>query len=408
MRPPLTVLRIITRMNIGGPAIHAALLSTHLDAERFSTCLVVGRPAADEGDASGLVQGSRVRLVRIASLGRALHPWADLRSGLRLLRIMWRERPRIIHTHTAKAGALGRLAGWFYNAFGPGRSPGTRAVLIHTFHGHVLDRYFPAWVSRFFVIIEHWLARRTDCLVAVSPAIQENLLRKGIGRPEQWRVIPLGLDLSALAQLAPPNGASPVRCGLTGRLVPIKNPGLFLEALAQAKRHQPTRRIGGMVVGDGPLRPALEEQARRLGLADAVQFTGWRHNLPAVYAGVDVACLTSWNEGTPVALIEAMAAGRPVVATAVGGVCDLLEGEGRVSGPITPGTFRQTERGLLVNPGDVAGFSAALQAVASDDGLRRRLGSAARAHVLARFTQERLLRDITALYEALLEGKRAA
>ncbi len=402
----IRIVRLITRLNIGGPTIHATVLSTRLDPQRFATCLVVGAADAAEGDMSDAVAWQGARIIRIGTLRRAVRPWADLAALWQVLRVLWRERPQIIHTHMAKAGALGRLAGWAYNRCGPGRTPGARAVVIHTFHGHVLDGYFSPWLARYFLAVERWLSRRTDALVAVSPAIRDALLAKGIGRAEQWRVIPLGLDLSALAQLALPNGSSPVQCGLTGRLVPIKNPALFLEALARVVRDQPTQCIGGLVVGDGPLRPALEDQARRLGLAEAVRFTGWRHDLPAVYAGVDVACLTSWNEGTPVALIEAMAAGRPVVATAVGGVRDLLEGEDCAPEPIAPGAFRRTARGLLVTPGDVVGFAAALHTVAADVALRRALGQAGRAFVLERFTQERLVRDITALYEELLRSVR--
>ena len=410
MQPPtIRIVRIITRLNIGGPTIQAAVLSTQLDPRRFSTCLVVGASEAGEGDAGEAVQRQGARIIRLASLRRAIHPWADVVTLGRLLRLLWRERPQIIHTHMAKAGTLGRLAAWLYNTCGPGRAPGARAVVIHTFHGHVLDGYFAPWMARIFLAIERWMGRHTDCLVAVSRTIRDALLAKGIGRAGQWRVVPLGLDLSALAQLAPPpsmsGGASTVRYGLTGRLVPIKNPGLFLEALAQTIREQPTNRITGLVVGDGPLRGELEAQARRLGLSNAVQFTGWRHDLPDVYAGVDVACLTSWNEGTPVALIEAMAAARPVVATAVGGVGDLLEEAGQAPAPIAPGAFRRTDRGLLVNPGDAGGFAAALQAVAADGELCRELGRAGRAFVLERFTQHRLVRDITTLYEALLKRR---
>ena len=403
MAAPVRIVRIIPRLNIGGPSIHAALLSNGLDPSKFSTCLVVGEPDATEGDLRRLIQGERVRLVQLSSLRRAMSPWNDLRSLVRLLTILWRERPRIIHTHMAKAGALGRFAGVLYNRVGPGRRLGHRAILIHTFHGHVLEGYFPLWLSRLFTIIERWLARRTDGLIAVSPAVQRELMEKGIGRREQWRLIPLGLDLSTLGQLPLPNGARPVRVGFVGRLVPIKNPSLFLQALGRIQERRPDLVASGVMVGDGPLRRPLEQEADRLGLRDLLRFAGWQHDLSSVYERLEIVCLTSWNEGTPVSLIEAMAAGRAVVATDVGGVRDLLEGSAdEAKTPIASGGYRIARRGLIVRAGDPDGLASALDTLASDAALRRTLGEAARSYAVQAFRQERLLQGITSLYDQLL------
>lgn len=401
--PPRRILRVLTRLNIGGPSLHAALLSTRLETTRFSTCVVMGQPDASEGDLSELMRGPSVRLIRLRTLQRAIRPWSDLRAFVELLRIVWRERPQLIHTHMAKAGALGRVAGACYNRFGPGRRPGARAILVHTFHGHVLDGYFSPSRSRFFVRIERWLARRTDRLIAVSPRIRDELLAKGIGRAAQWTVVPLGLDLSRLASLPLPNEASQLRLGMVSRLVPIKNPGLFLEAFARLAQRDPARPVAGLIVGDGPLRGPLEREVDRLGLTRIVRFTGWQDDLRSVYQELEIACLTSWNEGTPVSLIEAMAAGRAIVATDVGGVRDLLEASDEpASVPIAAGEYRIAHRGLIVRPGDPDGLVAALEALASDAVLRRTLGEAARAHALQAFHQERLLQDITLLYDQLL------
>lgn len=400
---PIRILRIITRLNIGGPSIHAALLSTGLDPRAFSTCLVVGEPETSEGDLSELVHGPRVRLIRVKTLCRPIRPWADAVSLVRLLQIVWQERPHVIHTHMAKAGALGRLAGLLYNRLGPGRRPGARAILVHTFHGHVLEGYFSPPLSRFFIIIERWVGRRTDRLIAVSRTIREELLMKGIGRPAQWQVIPLGLDLSRLAQVPLPNGSSvPIRIGMVGRLVPIKNPGLFLEALRQLHRRLPSGQIEGVVVGDGPLRSELEQQAQGLGMGQVVRFTGWQRDLRAVYEQLDLVCLTSWNEGTPVALIEAMAAGRSVIGTDVGGVRDLLLEPGEaVPRAIDQGRFHLTRRGILVRSGDADGLTASLELLVQDGALRTRLGEAGRAYALRAFSHQRLIHDICGLYEAL-------
>lgn len=401
-RAPFRILRIITRLNIGGPAIHAALLSTRLDPQRYATCLVVGRPDTTEGDLRDLVRDPRARVVTLGAMRRPIHPLRDLVAWWQLMRLIWQERPQLIHTHMAKAGALGRLAGWCYNTLGPGRRPDARAVVVHTFHGHVLEGYFALWVSALFVIIERWLARRTDCLIAVSPSIRDALLTKGIGRPSQWRVIPLGLDLANLAQLPLSNGSSAARVGLVGRLVPIKNPGLFLDALARLTSQHPEPVMSGLIVGDGPLRRSLERQSVQLGLGTQVRFTGWQRDLRAVYGQLDVVCVTSWNEGTPVSLIEAMAAGCAVVATAVGGIPDLLDGDPprRVAG-IPAGAFQMAARGLLVRPGDVEGLVVALKALVADPALRRRLGEAGRCYAVQHFSAERLLQGIPMLYEQL-------
>ena len=396
---PMSVLRVVTRLNIGGPAIHAALLSTRMDPARFTTCLVVGTPDAAEGDLGGLVRDApQVRLIRLTTLGRPLRPWADARALARLLRLVFAQRPHIIHTHMAKAGALGRLAGLLYNRIGPGRRPGRRAVLVHTFHGHVLDGYFPAWQSQIFLRIERWLARRTDVLIAVSPAIREDLLKKGLGRAAQWRVIPLGLPLSLFADLPLPNGAPAFRIGQIGRLVPIKNCSMLLQALARWRREEPGALVQAVLVGDGPLRAALEQEASALGLAGAVRFLGWRQDLRAVYQDLDVACVTSWNEGTPVVLIEAMASARAVIATDVGGIRDLLAEGSTTDQAIAPGKFAIGPRGILVRAGDPNGLAAALRRLRDDPALRRSLGAAGRAFVTERFTEDRLLRDIEALY----------
>ncbi len=404
---PVRIVRIITRLNIGGPSVHAILLSQRL-RDGYQTLLVTGTPDVSEGDMGAELDRTGVRCVRVSSLRRPLNVWADLRAWWRIFRIIRRERPDIVHTHMAKAGALGRTAAMAHNwlaRFGArvtGR-PSSTCRIIHTFHGHVLDGYFSPRLSQVFVMIERSLARGTDRLIAVSRIVRNELLQLGIGIPAQWNVIPLGLDLSSLEALPPPNGSSVFRIGMVGRLVPIKNPGLFLRGLEQAARPPLAVPISGVIVGDGPERLTLEQEAKRLGLETLVQFTGWQRDLPDVYGRLDAACLTSWNEGTPVALIEAMAAGRVVVATDVGGVRDLLDEAEGPSPAIPAGGFRMTARGMLVQPGDAAGLAAALQAVAADGNLRRRLGAAARTFVVQRFSAERLCRNMKALYADLTE-----
>ena len=393
------IVRIITRLNIGGPSIHASLLTNRMAQERFSTCLVVGRPERDEGNRIGWVRPGPGRVVELPFLRRPIHPLRDAIAFAHLLRIVWRERPQVVHTHTAKAGTLGRLAGLAYNWIGPGRKSEQRALLVHTFHGHVLEGYFSKPASRLFTGIERLLARGTDCLIAVSPRVRDELLGEGIGRREQWRVVPLGLDLTPLQQLPFPNGSAPLRCGLVGRLVPIKNPALFVEAVG---RLAPL--VQGTIVGSGPLKSELEETVRRRGLEQAITFTGWREDLPVCYAQMDVLCITSWNEGTPASVIEAMAAGRATVATDVGGIRDLLGIPESVEVPA--GGFTASPRGLLVRPGDARGLAGALRKMAEQPDLRRKIGEEGRVQALSKFGAERLIRDISLLYEQLNDKAR--
>lgn len=390
-------------MNIGGPSIHVALLSGELDPRRFATCLVVGTPDAKEGNAVGLVDGRRARLVLIRSLRRALHPLRDAVSLGRLIALMWRERPQVIHTHMAKAGALGRTAGMLYNRLGPGRR--RPAVIVHTFHGHVLEGYFFPHVTRLFITIEQRLARWSDRLIAVSPAVKRDLIDRRIAPPEKIIVIPLGLPLESLLAL---NGfdrveSGPLTIAWVGRLVPIKRPDLFVRGLAQFRRSHPDRGWQAVMAGDGERRGEVQALIEGEGLSARVRCLGWVTDLAALYAQAEIVCLTSANEGTPVSVIEAMAAGRAVVATDVGGVRDLLDGGSQE--PVPPGGYRIGARGLLVRSGDADGIAAALERLTADAPLRRRLGQAGREHAANAFNSARLLQDITTFYGTLLDEK---
>ena len=315
------MLRLLTRLNIGGPSRHALILTRGL-ADRYPTVLAAGQPSPEEGKLSD----PAVPVVDVP-LVRPLRPVTDLRAIRAVRRLLRRERPAILHTHMAKAGTVGRVAALTMRR---------RPVLVHTFHGHVLDGYFRPATARTFLGIERVLARRTDALVAVSDEIRDELLALGIGRDDQWRTIPLGLDLDELLGRAGRSGVLRARVGIgdeplvgmLGRLVPIKDVATAIRAMARV----PDAHLA--LVGDGEDRAALVALATDLGLADRVHFVGWRHDIGDVLADIDVALLTSRNEGTPVALIEAAAAGRPAVATDVGGVRAVID-DG-VSGLVVP------------------------------------------------------------------------
>ena len=393
--PPIAVVRIITRLNIGGPSIQAARLTSALDRHGFSTTLIHGRLGAGEGDMSYLIEPG-ARAIHLPALQRPLSPLADLRALWRLYRELKRAQPAIVHTHMAKAGMLGRLAASAYN-LSRGHRP--RARVIHTYHGHVLEGYFSPVMTRVFITLERTLAKLSDAIVAISPAIEREL-RDGfhIGRAQQYRVVPLGFDLGALAavddrartrareELRLAAGADVV--STVGRLTAIKQHRLFLDAVAIAARSRP--QLVALIAGDGELRADLEAYAAERGIADRVRFLGWRRDLATIYAATDVFLLTSRNEGTPVALIEAMAAGVPGVSTDVGGVKDVI-----VSADV----------GERVADGDAGGLAAALVRYLSDRDRARSAGQRARAAVLARYSLDRLVADIDRLYRDLLAAR---
>jgi glycosyltransferase involved in cell wall biosynthesis len=392
---PIRVVRIITRLNIGGPSIQAAELSSRLSSRGFETMLVYGKVDPQEGDMSYLLErGQRhPRSVQVAALSRALDPGADKKAFRDIYRLIADFKPAIVHTHMAKAGAVGRLATLLYNRTA-GRHAPARAV--HTYHGHVLEGYFSPAKTQLFIQIERGLARATDRIVAISPRIRAELLDKyRIGRPDKYRVVPLGFDLSGLASI---DEAARVRArsalqisegaavvATVGRLTAIKDHALFLEASARISRANPTAIF--LIAGDGELRRELEAAALSLGIADRVRFLGWRRDLDTVYGATDVFMLTSRNEGTPVALIESLAAGVPVVSTDVGGVGDVVASD---------------QFGFVTPPGDPDALAAAVSLLLPDLGRRRAMGKLGRTSIMERYGIDRLLDDIETLYRELL------
>jgi glycosyltransferase involved in cell wall biosynthesis len=295
----------------------------------------------------------------------------------------------------AKAGAIGRAAAALYNR---SVAPSDRARIVHTYHGHVLEGYFSPAKTALFVGVERLLARSTDRIIAISPAIRDELLRDHrIGRAEQYRVVPLGFDLSALAAIDDRARADArLRLGIdagahvvstVGRLTAIKQHHLFLETARIVARSDPSAVF--LIAGDGELRTTLEDTARDFGLADRVRFLGWRRDLATIYGASDVFLLTSRNEGTPVALIESLAAGVPGVSTDVGGVRDVLIDSSGVVGIAAP-------------YGDAVGLADAVAKLLADASLRRAYGERGRASVVARYGVDRLVGDIDALYRELV------
>jgi glycosyltransferase involved in cell wall biosynthesis len=378
------LVRVIARLNIGGPALHVTVLTEQLDPARYDSLLVTGVESAQEGNYLALRGKPLPGVVVLPSLGREISGARDIVTLVKLVALMRRVRPHIVHTHTAKAGTLGRLAARIV------RVP----VIVHTYHGHVFSGYFSPSRTRVLVAIERWLSRHTDCLVTVSARVRDELLALGIGTCDRFRVVPLGLDLEPFLSCETLRGelheelSIPGDCPLVGivaRLVPIKAHEVFLEAARRLIGEWPAARF--LIIGDGERRAELEALSERLGLAGRTHFLGWRRDLDRVYADLDVVVLTSRNEGSPLSLIEAMAAARPVVATRVGGVPDVV-----VDG-VT---------GHLVPADDAPAVAAAVGGLLRAPDLRRAMGGASRRRAYPAFSARRLVADVERLYEELL------
>jgi glycosyltransferase involved in cell wall biosynthesis len=388
----IRVLRVIARLNVGGPARHVALLNAGMDTDRrFRSWLVTGTENPSEGTLLDYAQARGVEPVVIPEIrGQASLTPRDLMALTKLTALTRRLRPHIVHTHTAKAGFLGRLAA---------RAAGV-PVVLHTYHGHVLSGYYSQAKTRALQLMERGLAHLSDQLIAVSDRVRDDLVQFGVAPAERFRVVPLGLDLAPLFDVSAQRGVlrrelgvsldAPL-VGIVGRLFPIKNHALFLDAAARLLAEQPDARF--VIVGDGALRDELEARAEHPDLAGRVYFTGWRHDLATVYADLDVLAVSSRNEGTPVSAIEAMAAGCAVVATRVGGLPDLIA-DGRT--------------GTLVPADDPAALSSAIGQTLRDPLGTRTICAAARADVEHRFMATRLVDDMKALYLHLLAAKGVA
>jgi len=494
----LLIHRVIARLNVGGPAMHAVLLTREFDARpvgldplgayadvdgesgsageapgaaeaaTFHARLIAGSVLESEGDMSYFAEERGVEVIRLKEMSRNLSLLDDLRSFFQLWRLFRRERPDIVHTHTAKAGALGRLAAALAGV----------PVRIHTYHGHVLGGdYFSRWKTGLFRGIERLLAIQTDRLIVLTDSQRQELSADlGIARAEKFSVVPLGLELEPFARAAaegasdegvhrdadadpadegaarseaPADARDAARgrarrkldlhphdhvVGIVGRLVPIKNHELLFDAVPILQEQLKERRenrswedrpqdgdhddgleedrrwpedadLRILVVGSGEREEALEEYARNLGIQDCVRWLGWRDDLPEVYPAMDVLALPSKDEGTPVAVIEALAAGIPVVARDVGGVSEVLEGGkwGKLVKRNEEDEVDDEEDAEAPSGIRAHRFAEALAGVITDPPTPETRAAASRS-VLERFGLDRLVSDLEAIYLQELDG----
>jgi glycosyltransferase involved in cell wall biosynthesis len=390
---PIKVLRVIARLNVGGPALHVAYLTAGLAERGYETTLVAGTLARGEESMASVSEARGVRIETLPALHREIGVLRDAQAILRLARLIKEERPTILHTHTAKAGAVGRIAALLA---GDARPP----IVVHTFHGHVLRGYFNPLTTLGFRTLERWLARVTTALVAVSPEVRDDLVKLHVAPASKFTVVRLGIELDERTDVDANVRAETRRqlgvaddafiVGWVGRMTAVKR----TDDVVRALRGLVDRGVDAYLclVGDGPDRDHLEQYAHDLGVVKRCLFVGYQEDVARFYSAIDALLLPSVNEGTPVSVIEALAAQRPAVATRVGG---------------TPDVIRDGVDGFLVEVGDAEALSERLAELAVDPERRAQMGASGRERVLGRYAVERLVDDIDRLYRTLLDARAA-
>jgi glycosyltransferase involved in cell wall biosynthesis len=410
----IRVVRVIDRLNIGGPAKHVVWLTAGLNENEFENTLITGTVPPGEGDMSYFAEDCEVKPIVISEMSRELSV-RDLLVIMKLFLRFLKLKPQIIHTHKAKAGAVGRAAGMLYKWLTPSAlllRP-RRCSIVHTYHGHIFHSYYGRLKTAVFIAIERALARFcTDRIVVISEQQRREICDSfRVGRSEQFRVVPLGIDFEEMVEdresLRREYGISDdeVAIGIVGRLCEVKNHAMLIKSAALLRKGcngsgPPTRFV---IVGDGHLRGEIEKQALDLGIADSTVWTGFRQDATSLYAALDITALTSLNEGTPLTLIEAMCCGRAVVATEVGGVIDVMGARRGIQDG-----FTIWDNGITSPSGDAETFAGALRFLAERPDLRREMGERGRLFVRSRLSRERLVNDIAALYHDLIGSEARA
>jgi len=393
------ILRIFNRLVVGGPVLNVTYLTKYM-APDFETLLVVGEREDHEKSAEYLTDQLGIKFVTIKGMGRSLNPASDYFAYRELKKLIRSFKPDIVHTHAAKPGALGRLAAASEKV----------PVILHTFHGHVFHSYFNSAKTKFFISTERYLAKKSDAIIAISQQQKKELVQDFKIAPEdKFKIVPLGFDLDRFRINQQEKrrkfrtefnvADNEIAIGIIGRLVPVKNHYLFMKAIKHVFDHT-NKKVKAFIIGDGETRIDLENVANEVGIQFSTEtdaehlhplvFTSWRSDVDVINAGLDIICLTSFNEGTPVSLIEAQAANKPIVSTKVGGIADIV-----VEG----------ETALLADVQQAEIFSGHLLRLVEDDELRRKMGEKSHEHVMSRFSYQRLVNDMSKLYYELLQAK---
>ncbi|MBN9484972.1 MAG: glycosyltransferase [Bacteroidetes bacterium] len=393
------VLRILNRLIIGGPAINATYLTRYM-APDFETMLIIGGKDDHEQDADHLSMDLGITPVEVREMKRDISPIDDGIAYRKIKRLIEKFRPDIVHTHAAKSGLVGRLAADACKV----------PVIVHTFHGHVFHSYFSKWKSNAFIQIERYLANRSTGIIAISEKQKQELTQVyKICEEDKMKIIPLGLDLDKFRLHQEIKRAefrskyflqdNDIAIGIIGRIVPVKNHSMFVAA-AKKVLEQTDANVKFIIIGDGDMRTQMEAEFKEAGIdyayypeqkreATAI-CTSWLTDMDVVLAGLDIVALTSHNEGTPVSLIEAQAAGRPVVSTNVGGVGDVVI---------------DNQCGYITEPDNAIIFAEALLQLISNPQQRVLFGTRGQNFVQGKFSYQRLVGDMSDYYCSLMDKK---
>jgi glycosyltransferase involved in cell wall biosynthesis len=389
------ILRIHNRLITGGPSLNALYLTKYLSSQ-FETLLVVGEKEDHEQNAYFLAEEMGIKPILIPDMGRSIHPMKDYKAYKKLQKIIKDFKPDIVHTHSAKPGAVGRLAASSLNI----------PAIVHTYHGHVFHSYFGKLKTKFIINTERFLAKKSHALIAISDQQKIELTEDfHIADKAKFKVIPLGFELKKFSENQDEKRKKfrkefnleddEIAIGIIGRLVPIKNHHLFLDGINYLL-NKTSKKVKAFIIGDGETGQALKNKAGQLNISftddhnpnASLIFTSWRNDIDVINAGLDIIALTSLNEGTPVSLIEAQAANKPIVSTRVGGIGDIV---------------LENETALLSDINDITSFRENLLKLVENDELRNSFNKKGADYVQKKFSVERLADDMSNLYYELLD-----
>ncbi len=386
------ILRILNRFNVGGPTYNVAYLTKYISNE-YETILVGGQKEDSEASSEYILQNLQINYTIIPEIRREINLKRDFQAFRKLVQIIREEKPDIVHTHASKAGMLGRAAAIYC------RVP----YIYHTFHGHVFHSYFGKAKTQLFIYIERFLAKRSTAIIAISEKQKHELgdIYK-ICKPEKIKVVPLGFDLARFSENQEEKRKQfrntynlqddEIAIGIVGRLAKVKNHTFFIDAFKHCLEQSTNKKIRAFIIGDGELKEELQNYCTTQNIDyntntdtnfnKPIVFTSWIQAVDIAYAGLDIVALTSLNEGTPVSIIEAQAAGKPIISTNVGGICDIV---------------KENETALISDI-DLKTFSQNLQKLIEDESLRRQMSEASKAFSGERFSYQRLCRDMEKVY----------
>lgn len=380
------ILRILNRFNVGGPTYNVAYLTKYLSDE-YTTVLIGGEREESEASSEYIFKELDIPYTIVPDMKRSISLKNDIKALREIISIIKKEKPDIVHTHASKAGMLGRLAAKICGV----------PYIFHTFHGHVFHSYFGKKKTSFFIHLERLLARWSTAIIAISD-IQKHELGDiyKICPSEKIQVVPLGFDLHKFTEQTDEKRKQfrtqynlqddEIAIGIVGRLAPVKNHEMFIDAICNCQK-QTSKKIRAFIIGDGELAEQLQTYCKNTNTEQIITFTSWIKDVDVAYAGLDIVALTSFNEGTPVSIIEAQAAGKPVVSTNVGGISDIV----------------QEDETALLSEIDTEKFTEKLTRLINDDDLREKMSEKSRQFSDSKFSYVRLCTDMENVYKKFMK-----